>query len=397
MNKLFRKFKYILYLLFRPIWELEKLVPRSKKIWIFGAWFGEKYSDNSKYVYEHAINFYPEIKAIWLTKSDEVLNKLKQQNKPVYKINSLAGAYYSLRAKWCFLSSGVDDVNKYFINGAKQIWLWHGMPLKKIERSVELENNIYTKKYKLFKVLFPYSNKNPYLSISSSAFFDPIIMEAFGLTEEKVLKVGLPRCDALFTIKDEPVIKKLRQKFNNATILLYMPTFRKIGIGNGKAFSPFVSDFGFDKDSFVRFLNEENIILLYKSHFVDSDLEIENFCERFIILSDNDFEDLYVLLNSVDGLITDYSSVYFDYLPKEKPIYLLAFDYENYIKQSRSHYYNMFQEMNGVYCNNWDDFYLKVKSNEFERINMEESRKKFASYLKGKSSDDVIKYLLSIK
>lgn len=43
--------------------------------------------------------------------------------------------------------------------------------IKKIEKSVELENNVYTWKYKLFQALFPYSNKNPYISISSSAFF----------------------------------------------------------------------------------------------------------------------------------------------------------------------------------------------------------------------------------
>lgn len=222
-------------------------------------------------------------------------------------------------------------------------------------------------------------------------------MEAFGLSQEKVLKVGLPRCDALFSNNEDSFIKEIRQRYIDAKILVYMPTFRKVGIGNGENFSPFVSAFGFDKDRFVNFLREENIVLLYKSHFVDSDLKIEDLSERFIPITDNDFEDLYILLNSVDGLITDYSSVYFDYLPKEKPIYLLIFDYDNYVKQSRSHYYNMFEEMNGIYCSNWNEFYSKFKSKEFEKINIEESRKKFASYLKGTSSDDVIKYILSLR
>ncbi|MDE6244283.1 MAG: CDP-glycerol glycerophosphotransferase family protein [Treponemataceae bacterium] len=393
MNTILR---YIGYILFRPIWWLERLIPRSKNIWIFGAWYGQKYSDNSKWFYEYVLENEPHLKAVWITKNKDVYKELCARNKSVCMSSSLKGVLWCLRAKYAFLTSGVVDVNALALNGCKQIWLWHGMPLKKILNS---ESTYTSAKKKAFqRMLNPYYSFAPSFTLTSSDFFVPYLKEAFMLPESKILKTGLPRCDAFFTRKKEKLITDLKTHFPNARFLLYMPTFRMSSQLNGLPFNPFVQQFCFDEKEFVAFLEDCNIVFLYKPHFADSSVNVQINSTRFLCVTDGCFEDLYVLLNSVDGLITDYSSVFFDFLATKKPVYLLPFDYEEYVNTSRSHFFNMYDEMHGMFCNNWKDFYKQLlKAQTISLLDrLEEDRIKFATYLNGRSCESLFKILKQV-
>lgn len=381
------------YILFRPLWWLERLVPRSKNVWVFGAWYGQKYSDNSKWLYEYVLEQNPKIKAVWITKNREVYEKLRSDGKPVCMSSSPAGAWFCMRALYALLTSGVVDVNRFFLNGCRQIWLWHGMPLKKILQS----DDAYIAKTGLHKALStflnPYLRFHPYATLSSADFFNDFLMEAFDLPKEKIWNTGLPRCDAFYSEKKESFISALRLKFSNSKIFLYMPTFRMSSEMEGKAFSPFDFAYGYDEISFKEFLEKNNIVFLYKPHFVDSAVQVQIDSDHFIILNDSISDDLYVLLSSVDALLTDYSSVFFDFIPSKKPIYLLPFDYEQYIHNSRSHYFDMYKEMTGVVCSSWREFYAAVENEKWKSIDFEKN-KKLAEFLDGKSCEKVIERLV---
>ena len=386
--------RYLGYLIFLPIWWLGRLVPRKKNLWIFGAWYGKKYSDNSKYLYEYVLEHHPEIDAIWITKSTDVFSRLKSEGKKVYLSNSLGGSFSCLFAKYAFLTSGVVDVNPLCLNGCKQIWLWHGMPLKKIGYCDDLSNGITKVKSLLISLLNPYHKLNPYCTLTSADFFTPFLMEAFRIPEDKIWRTGLPRCDAFFNNGREIYVDRLKEKYPSAKIMLYLPTFRMSSRMDGMPFVPFVSDFGFNEQEFIDFLEQENIVFLYKPHFVDSAVKININIPRFQLLSDGDFSDLYVLLNNVDGLITDYSSVYFDFLATCKPIYLLTFDYDEYVANSRSHFFDMKTEMHGKFCNDWKEFYEMVKDkNDFCDLTIDQI--KFASFLKGETCKNVVEKVCS--
>ena len=91
--------KYILFLLFLPLWWGQYLIPRNKNIWVFGAWYGEKFSDNSKYLYLYLLKNHPEIKSIWLTRDRNLKTEIKKTGGYVYYTNSIKAVYYSLLAK----------------------------------------------------------------------------------------------------------------------------------------------------------------------------------------------------------------------------------------------------------------------------------------------------------
>ena len=85
------KNQLFIYLLSLPLYYLMYLVKPQKNLWIFGAWYGEKYFDNPKFLFEYVKLSYPNIKVIWITKDKSICD-----NKNFIYKNSFK-AYYLQR------------------------------------------------------------------------------------------------------------------------------------------------------------------------------------------------------------------------------------------------------------------------------------------------------------
>lgn len=385
--------KLILNVLFLPFWQLEKVFPRNEKTWIFGSRYGSEFSDNAKYLYEYVTHFHEEITAVWITSSNDVFKSLSEQKYKVFLSKSFKGIWYCLRAKYCFLVTSKSDVNARFINGAKIIYLWHGMPLKKIGYDRDFHNERQTL---LQRILYPYNNLfSCYAMLTSSTFFTPFLCSAWKLSEKKIWPTGYPRCDIFYHEKHVccSYILNLRAQYHKCKIVLYMPTFRMAVANSSTPFNPFVNEYGFDEKRFFEVLEKQNIVFIYKPHVVDkkSALNLKN--NRFVYLHYEDVEDTYELLNSVDALVTDYSSVYFDFLCTRKPIFLLTPDYKEYTENSRSHYFDMFEEMYAPVCKNWQEFCAELSNNSW-KIPDETEVKKFAEFSDGQSCKKIVKEIV---
>ena len=161
MYSLIRKIKkFLTYTSMLPLYWLSYLIPKDKNLWVFGAWFGERYADNSKYLFEYVNKYHPEIKAVWLTRNQNTYDLIKKKGYKVYKINSLGGIYYSLRAKVGIISVGLKDINMYLTGNMQIVQLWHGIPLKKImfDDKITFKQPTNFKKFLLF--LFPFLKSN---------------------------------------------------------------------------------------------------------------------------------------------------------------------------------------------------------------------------------------------
>ena len=115
-----------------------------------------------------------------------------------------------------------------------------------------------------------------------------------------------------------------------------MPTHRDT---EHSTFNPFRKA-GFDEKLFQQLLEEKNIIFLYKGHFYDSSVCNNKISERLLTITDNDYDDLYTFIKDIDILVTDYSSIYFDFLYLHKPVILFPFDEQEYIAHSRPFYFD---------------------------------------------------------
>lgn len=389
-----------------PFYFLIGILPRNKNLWIFGAWFGQRYSDNSRAFFEYVNKNHPEIKTVWVSRNKDVVKMLQEKGCNVCFSVSLRFVLYALRAGKVFTSTG-GEFNLFFLHGAEYYALWHGMPLKKILNDDtnfggESANNKFRKKCS--KILFKIFTWKNFLSqkelstITNSDFFVPFLASAFGLPQERILKTGSPRTDNLFNYKKEKLIEEIRAKFPNEKIILYMPTFRTAE-WTGDVFNPFDEKYGFDLNEFLEILKRHKSVLVYKPHFSDARFmqtvrqKTPETLSHFITVGDSDYDELYNFVGQVDILMTDYSSIYFDFIATKKPVILLPFDYEFYIKYARGHYFDYWKNMEGVKANNWREFYKILEEKSYAPVS-EVTCKKFAEYVDGKVCEKLWKEIM---
>ncbi len=387
-----------------PFWHIQKLFPRNRKLWLFGAFAGHGYGDNAKALFEYVLQNETECKPLWVTRDKQILKKLKGQGKPVAMANSTKGFLYCLRAGIVFINNHPKDVNACAINGACQVWLWHGLMMKQIGEDARRFSHsgktfIGKLKIKIQNLLCPELVYKPDYVINTSSFFTPFFCSAFKLTPSRVLITGYPRNDFLFEESQESITKLITCQFNNPLKIIYLPTWRDAYRTGKTDFDPFYN-YRFSTDEFVSFLEHINAVFIKKPHTLahEQDLPESKQSPRLINLNHDDFQDLYRVLKDMDILVTDYSSVYFDFLLTGKPIILTPFDLHEFSTCSRPLYFDYHQEIKGDKATDWHQVSEIIQNRNFH-IPKQHTVKRFHFFTDGKSSERVtrkVKELMDI-
>ena len=114
------------------IYFVSLFIPRNRNIWVFGSWFGNKFADNSKYLFLYVKKFHPEIRAIWLTLNLKLIKKLREERQEADKTYRIKGFLYPVKDGCSISPSGLVDINRFAITVAKKAQLWHGALIRKI-------------------------------------------------------------------------------------------------------------------------------------------------------------------------------------------------------------------------------------------------------------------------
>lgn len=376
----------IVLLLGNIIFLISCLIPKNKNLWIFGAWFGDKYADNSKYLFEYVNKNNPEIRAIWVTNNEITYKLVKKEGYEVYYKDSLKGYLYSSFSRVGIISTGVNDIIPYTTGRMKIVQLWHGTPLKKIMYDDNISANLNNKnsfKQKIFLFKKGLDEKNIFIATSDEV--KNKFTSAFRVPQDRIKVTGYPRNDFNFNMRDIPIkslLSNLKEK--GIKIGIYMPTHRK----GGKIDS---TNFLIDNIDHVNSsLRKIDSFLLVKVHFYSLNKEkIENSkYDRILFLQDEDIDqDVYKILPFTDYLITDYSSVYFDYLLLNKPIIFAPFDIEDYLKNDRTFYYNYNDVTPGPKAYNWNEV-LKYVNEILEEPIKYKNRRKLVNQTFNKFNDN---------
>lgn len=386
----------IIFIINLPIYILSKFMIRNSKVWVFGAWFGKNYSDNSKYLFEYVNNNCKDITAVWITNDNKTYKLIKQKGYRVVKTYSLLGYYYTLIAKYAFISVHHVDINLYASLGIKIINLWHGIPLKKILQDDNITRYIQNKKNPIYNKLKSLLLQKNYSVIATSEEIAQIYKSAFGGLSKRVDSIGQPRCDAFYLpINETPFTEKLGKIKETNKLAIYMPTHRKEGKID---FSTFLIE---ELDTLNNKMKEYNTTLLVKLHFFHQK-DIDNLRKEYsniIFIKDEDIEqDIYSILPLIDFLITDYSSIFFDYLHANKPIIFFAFDKEDYLKNDRAFYFDYEEITPGEKAYNWSELYKKISHIVNEIDNYKEQRRrlrnKIFKYQDGNNCKRVVEWVM---
>lgn len=341
--KLVKGFRFLLNLVLMCF---ASVFPKDSRIIIYGAWKGEKFADNPKYVFIEASKD-KECRHIWISKNKDVLADISKKGYEGYYTYSLKGLGYQLRAKKAVLCLGVNDfywpllANKYILQ------LWHGIPLKKIMYHVykpNFQERVKNKFYKKMYVLY------------TSDKYKEIYKYAFDKDEEHLLLCGQPRNDIFFDNKliNEEMDKKLKDLIGDKKIILYMPTHRNEGHVSMDL------SLIMNLDDINRLCNKQNYVYLINKHFYHKN-ETPYVCMSNIIEVTNMNFDSQFLLAKADILVTDYSSCYVDYLLKDKPILFYQYDKEDYVINDREFYFDGAEVMPGEITYEFTAFYESLE------------------------------------
>lgn len=275
----------------------------------------------------------------------------KQENCQLgYKpIGALRGVIEYLSSKYVFFSYGDFRIkpsqNQIVVN------LWHGTPLKKIGKLTK-DEIFKNERIDTFSFL-----------LASSELFVPIMAKAFGCTEDKVKVFGHTRNDYLFSKND--ALTKVgidRKRFDK--FILWMPTFRQSkdnrfsdsDILNTETMLPILDNYQKLREMDV-ILKRLNNLLVIKIHPYAKfkDIQLSN----ILMMKNDDIlpkgVKLYEFVKDFDALITDYSSIYFDYMLLDRPIAFTLDDYQSYADNRGFVFENAKEYMPGSHIYNFKD------------------------------------------
>ena len=289
---------------------------RDKKLIVFCAMHCETFDSNSKFLFLHFLKNEPDFTVKFVINNDEKRQALiEEYGDHFIDTRTKEGKKIALRAKTWVVSWLDLPLGGLFLNCRRFVLhLGHGTPLKGLgmtEKDGKFIKKLY---YKL-------NNTNITNSLASSEFISDIIARCMGFSKKRTIVSGQPRIDALF-FEPASLPEITKDSFN----ILYAPTWRQHS--EVKLF-PFAD---FDKTKLENFLLENNIKIFVRFHPAYEEqlpkdiLSLKN----IFLFSATKYNEIMDYINCFDSLITDYSSIYLDYMVLERPIIFLPYDLQEY-------------------------------------------------------------------
>lgn len=292
-------------------------------IWLFSSTDNSHYNYNSRYLFEYVKENLPEITPLFVINDPELRNSLSSKYGKQYFIEteSIQGIRQALSAGVWFTSAGLPAYGTGLHKKRLIINLWHGVPLKKIAL---LDPNLKKTARIYFKKIF---SENYTCILTTSHELIPLMARSFAVSEDKIKVWGQPRNDGLFQKNDcRKILGQLFPDLPEYTkTVLYAPTFRDYG---QVQLFPFKD---FDQEQLEAFLDEKNMLLFIRTHVAEQGSAAPYLGKRIRFLGNEQAEDVTGILNIFDCLITDYSSIYIDYLLTDKPMIFLPYDRQQYL------------------------------------------------------------------
>ena len=302
----------------------EHFLPKRANAWCFCTW-NNAYPhtiDNPRGVFEEIKNDGMIIKVILLkTPLCAGFNVTEGQNVRFVNVESIRGAYEIARSKVIILGYGLSGISSYgrYVTGRHQvIQLWHGIPLKRIGKLFPGEE-------------FWDAETRKYAATVCSADRDRELMAAAFAPVPRVWLTGLPRNDLI--VKRESVLPPdyrdqlaaLRKLIAGKKFILYAPTWRNDDSG----IYPFSKA---EWATLERYLREHGATMGIRAHANRRRIDdLQAGAHESTIFYVNSYSDVNLVLRLTDILVTDYSSIYIDFLLTGRPIANFTYDLDDYV------------------------------------------------------------------
>lgn len=363
------------------IYKLFSLLPLKKNKILFWSYYGSQYGCSPKYISEYIVNNEPSFDVVW-----GILKPSLITDSNVRKVAfSSVKFWYELATAKFIVTNYRFGTNMKKRPGQIYIQTWHSsLRLKKIEKDAEayLPSN-YVQQAKRDSTFIDYL-------ISGCSESTRIFKQSFWYSGA-ILEIGTPRID--------PIIKNKKFKLNSVKqslgieedekVILYAPTFRK-----SDDYTCYISDFSDIIKSLIdRFDGKWKVVVRLHPHLSERSEEI---IKNKDVINGSSFSDMQELLAITDFLITDYSSLMFDFMFSRKPALLYLPDLQEYLKNERELYYNV---IDLPFLKAFDKEEITNKIREFDakkyKIDLFNFEENIGSFEKGTASAQLLEVLKS--
>ncbi len=336
-NKL-KRFKWLIFNTATII--INIFIKRDKRIWLFGAWMGNKFADNSRFLFQYIHENLEQShihEVVWVTRNKAVYDELSHMGYKVFMCGTKESLYYHFKAGVHLICNMYDDIAEHpgdidgrFSWGATKIQLWHGVGIKACGGL--RKNIIKPRRNKPFAwitktgFLTPGGWNKSYWLVTSAENGRVALCDHGAVTHQKLIYSSYPRFNnAIKLLDSEKTILNqiLQRKKSGYRVVIYLPTFRE-------DYRKFVQPNKID--GFVEYLLENKILWIEKKHFA-SNLQ-DNIDGTNILVLKQEF-DVNILFDYCDLIITDYSSVITDAIAKNIRTLNYVPDYDYYTEEDR--------------------------------------------------------------
>lgn len=350
---------------------------------VLESFLGKNYSDSPKYIYEYMVKEKMDFQYIWIF--NEPGKKIPGNAKQIRRF-SLKYYYHLATAKYWVSNSRLP---KHLLKRKGNIYLqtWHGTPLKQLVFDMK-DVHSANPNYKLD--FYKQSRRWDYL-ISPNQYSSDIFRSAFKY-EKEMLEFGYPRNDILHSDDKYEIASNIKKRLGIAEdkkVILYAPTWRDDEFyGRGK----YKFQLQLDLEMLQKQLGSQYVIVLRMHYFIANQLDLSKYkgfaydCSNY-----DDIADLYLIS---DLLITDYSSVFFDFANLRRPILFFTYDLEKYRDTLRGFYFDLEEEAPGPLLKTTDQVIKSIIN--LEQVNESYAEKykkfyeKFCSWENGRATEKVV-------
>ncbi len=325
---------------------LKLFVKTDDHLILFNSYAGRKFDDSPKAIFDVMKNDtrFSGYKLVWAFHQPEnydVADKIKTDGFKYFRT--------ALKARVWVTNSSVERGLNFTGKNTFYFNTWHGTPMKKMGVDIDSSNTSFaTKGENHFDVM-----------MSQGRFETDVFSRAFKISKEKFLEAGLPRNDILANYSNE-YRQNIRSRLGideSKIVILYAPTFREYekDENNGVIMAPPLTLEKWEKEL-------PDCVLLMRAHYEVS--KVMNIQENEFVRNMTDYPNINDLYISADILISDYSSVFFDYSITGKPMLHFAYDYEKY-SSKRGMYFDIREYVNGATIE--DEMIEMIKSLDYEK------------------------------
>ncbi len=312
------------------------------KLILFEAYGGKSYACSPRAMYETMIHSkkYKDYKFVWAFKEvdghdivcDSRLTIVRSRSKEYYK-------YLAMSKYWIVNSILPDFVTKK--KNQVYVQCWHGTPLKRLRCDIEVNGAVMNTVDEIKKKNDIDAKRFDYF-LSPSKFASEKFISAFNLKnlgkENIIVEKGYPRNEFLFKYTDKDV-KKIKKEFgipNNKKVIFYAPTFRDNQHSSGVGYT---YNLNIDFDSLKDKFGDEYVILFRPHYYIANSFDFEKY-DGFVYdaSSYDDINGCYIIS---DVLLTDYSSVFFDFANLKRPMLFYMYDLDEYKGKLRDFYLDL--------------------------------------------------------